>query len=136
MAGNSLDNYLQQKDKETDDNKNIDHRGSKISFRRSTGMGGGGVHDGQLPTFDAESKSAKIPNLLGKGGVHDGQLPTFDTESKSAKIPNLLGGGGGGPMMANFRLQTFLESKSAQIPKSIRGRRGGGGGGVYDSQVC
>ena len=35
--------------------------------------GGGGVHDGQLPTFAAESKSAKIPKSLysvgGGGGV-------------------------------------------------------------------
>ena len=38
--------------------------------------GGEGVHDGQLPTFDAESKSAKIPKSGGGGGVHDGQLPT------------------------------------------------------------
>ena len=30
------------------------------------------------------------------GGVHDGQLPTFDAESKSAKIPKSLSGGGGG----------------------------------------
>ena len=58
---------------------------------------GGGVHDGQLPTFDAESKSAKIPkSLYGGGGMHDGQLPTFDAESKSAKIPKSLYGGGGG----------------------------------------
>ena len=74
------------------------------------------MRDGQLPTFDAESTSAKIPilwgcmmanfqllilssNLLkfqygGVGGVHDGQLPTFDAESKSAKIPIQWGGGG------------------------------------------
>ena len=56
--------------------------------------GGGGVGDGQLPTFDAESKSAKISNSLcgGGGGVGDGQLPTFDAECKSAKIPNSLCG--------------------------------------------
>ena len=32
----------------------------------------------------------------GGGGVHDGQLPTFDAESISAKIPKSGGGGGGG----------------------------------------
>ena len=61
---------------------------------------GGGFGDSQLPTFDAESKSAKIPKSLhsggGGGGVHDSQLPTFDAESKSAKIPKSLYGGGGG----------------------------------------
>ena len=45
----------------------------------------GGVHDGQLPTFDAESKSAKIPKSLYGGGVKI-QLPIFDAQSKSAKI--------------------------------------------------
>ena len=54
------------------------------------------MHDGQLPTFDAESKSANIPkSQWGGGGVHDSQLPTFDTESKSAIIPKSVGGGGG-----------------------------------------
>ena len=61
----------------------------------------------KLPTFDAESKSAKVPNSLyekGGGGVKN-ELPTFDAESKSAKISNSLyekGGGGGGGM--NFQL--------------------------------
>ena len=32
------------------------------------GWGGRGVCDGQLPTFDAESKSAKIPKSLYSGG--------------------------------------------------------------------
>ena len=99
-------------------------------------VGGGGVKI-QLPIFDAESKSAKIPkslysrggggggmmanfqlsiaspNLLksqspfmvgGGGGFHDGQLPTFDAESKSAKIRKSLyveGGGGKNPT-SNF----------------------------------
>ena len=82
------------------------------------GGGGGGVRDGQLPTFDAESKSTKIPkSLYGGGGGgsmlanfqllmlspnllksqspftvggHDGQLPTFDAKSKSAKTQKSL----------------------------------------------
>ena len=55
------------------------------------------MHDGQLPTFDAEPKSTKIPKSVGGGGGrHDGQLPTFDAESKSAKIPKSLYGGGVG----------------------------------------
>ena len=41
------------------------------------------------PTFDAESKNAKIPNShfcrCGKG---EGWWPTFDAESINAKIPN------------------------------------------------
>ena len=45
---------------------------------------GGGVVN-QLPTFDVESKSAKIPN----------SVPTFDgAEFKSAKNPNSLYGAG------------------------------------------
>ena len=40
--------------------------------------------------------------------MHDGQLPTFDAESKSAKISKSLyvwgGGGGGGSVTANFQL--------------------------------
>ena len=57
------------------------------------GGGGGGLHDSQLPTFDAESKSAKIPKSLYQGGRKI-QLPTFDAESKSAIVPNLVGEGG------------------------------------------
>ena len=37
----------------------------------------------------------KSQSLMG-GGVHDDQLPTFDAESKSVKIPKSGGGGGGG----------------------------------------
>ena len=47
------------------------------------GGGGGEVVGDQLPTFDAESKFAKIPMLIYSGGFGD-QLPTFDAESKSA----------------------------------------------------
>ena len=38
-----------------------------------------------------------IPYLDWEGGVHDGQLPTFDAESKSVKIQKSLYGGVGGP---------------------------------------
>ena len=59
-------------------------------------LGGGWI---QLLTFDAKSKSAKIPNSLyigvGVGGAGI-QFLTFDTESKSAKIPNSLYGRGKG----------------------------------------
>ena len=74
--------------------------------------GGGGGTGNQLPTFDAESKSAKITNsLYGGGGAghqlpkgkckisepksqseiyisggEGGQFPTFDAESKFTKI--------------------------------------------------
>ena len=53
----------------------------------SLGGWGGGVGN-QLPTFDAESKSAKIPKShfrgVGGGGI---QLSTFNAESNSGKIP-------------------------------------------------
>ena len=51
-----------------------------------SGGGGGGVWT-QLPTFDPESKSAKIQNSLcqWEGGVQT-QRSTFDPESKSANI--------------------------------------------------
>ena len=40
---------------------------------------------------------SKSPFTVGAGGgVHDGQLPTFDAESKSVKIQKSLYGGGGG----------------------------------------
>ena len=51
--------------------------------------GGGGCWWNQFPTFDAESKFAKIPNShvrWGGGGVWWNQFPTFDAESKFAKI--------------------------------------------------
>ena len=72
-------------------NKFINRTRSKITLLRNW-FGGG-----DLPTFNAESKSAKIPNSL--YGWGDGcYLPTFDAESKCAKIPNSLYGweGGGG----------------------------------------
>ena len=109
--------------------------------------GAGGVHDGQLPTFDAESKSPKIPNLLGGGGC---MMANFQLLMLS---PNLLKSQicwEGGCMTANFQLlmlspnllksqipwwgggvhdgqlPTFdAESKSAKIPNCL----GGGGGG-------
>ena len=85
------------------------------------GGGGGGVQD-QLPTFDVQYKSAKIPNSL-YSGWSGGPRPTFDAQSKSDKIPNSLYGGGEG---LQDHLPTFdAESKSAIIPNSLRG--GGSG---------
>ena len=66
------------------------------------GLGGRGEVGGgkQFPTFDAESKFAKIPNAhvqgWGWGGLVRNQFPTFDAESKFAKIPNSHVQGGGG----------------------------------------
>ena len=62
---------------------------SQIPNKVGGGRGGEVVGWGgnQLPTFDAESKSAKIPNSpYGVGGGEGGgdQLSTFDAESKSA----------------------------------------------------
>ena len=64
---------------------------AKIPNSYTAGRGGGGVVNDKLPTFDAESKSAKIPNSLygvvgaGVGGVGN-ELLVFDAESKYAKI--------------------------------------------------
>ena len=65
-------------------------------------MEGGGR--GWIPTFDAESKSAKIPKShFGEGGREVGiQLPTIDAESKSAKIPKSQFQVGGGGLEFNF----------------------------------
>ena len=51
--------------------------------------GRGGVWT-QLPTFDSESKSAKIQNSLCRGGGVQTQLKIFHSEPKSAKIRNSL----------------------------------------------
>ena len=53
---------------------------------------GAGVGDKLFSIFDAESKSAEIPNsLYSRGlGVCDEPFPTFDAEFKSAEIPNCL----------------------------------------------
>ena len=56
-------------------------------------MGGGGWGQGvqdQLPIFDAEFKSAQIPDSLLIWWKVGTELSTFDAESKSAKIPNSL----------------------------------------------
>ena len=56
-----------------------------------------GIGGYQLPTFDAESKSAKIQSLFkvgGGGGEVSNQLSTFDAESKSAEIWKSLYGWG------------------------------------------
>ena len=60
-------------------------------------MGGGGGVGNQLPTFDAQSKSAKMWQFhYGGGGEGCDQLPTFDAESKCAEIPKSHYGGGRG----------------------------------------
>ena len=41
--------------------------------------------------------------MVGRGGVGD-QLPTFDTNSKSTKIPNSLYSGDEGLLVTNFQL--------------------------------
>ena len=117
-------------------------------------VGGGGVHDSQLlmlspnllrsqipymvggggggtwrPTFDAESKSARIPNSLygggGGGGIHDSQLLMLSPNLLRSQIPYMVGGGGGGTWRPTFD----AESKAAKIPNSLYG--GGGGGGSW-----
>ena len=79
-------------------------------------VGGGGVHDGQLPTFDAESKSAKIPKSL-YSGRGDAWWPTSNfwcwvEICWNPKIPLRWGGGGD----VKIKLPIFdAESKSAKI---------------------
>ena len=64
------------------------------------------------------------------GGVHDGQLPTFDAESKSAKIPKSIHGvGGRGCMMANFQL-LMLSPNLLKSQSPVGGEGWGGGGGA------
>ena len=70
----------------------------------------------------------KSQSLWGGGGVHDGQLPTFDAEYKSAKIPKSVWGGGRGCMMANFQL-LMLSPNLLKSQSSWRGDGGWGGGG-------
>ena len=75
----------------------------------------------QLLVLSPNLLKSKSPFMAGEGGVHNGQLPTHDAESKSAKIPKVplhQGGGGGGSafMMANFQLlmlsPNLLKSKN------------------------
>ena len=94
------------------------------------GGGGGGwmTANFQLLMLSPNLLKSQSPFMVvGGGGVCDGQLPTFDAESKSAKIPKSLYGGGGGCVMANFQLlmlsPNLLKSKN---PFTV----GGGLGGV------
>ena len=113
-------------------NENIDHRGSKISFRRSTGehpsskcksllvggRRGGPVGDGQFPTLDPESKSAEIPNSLcawggGGGGGRVGDGPSnfcWVQICSNPKFPMHTGGGGRGVENTNFQPVSVLTS--------------------------
>ena len=101
---------------------------------RDTFIRWGGVGNDQSPTFDAESKSAKIQNsLYSWEGIGHDQFPTFDAESKSAKIQNSLYSLGGGGCDAQF--VTFdAKSKSAKIQNSLYSARKGGGWEVGDNQ--
>ena len=87
------------------------------------GGGGGGEAETQLPTFDAESKSAKILNSLygvggGGGGVKLGpnfQLLMLSPNLLKSQISHMVEGGGGcWDSTSNFSFDA--ESKSAKIP--------------------
>ena len=99
---------------------------------------GGGVHGNQFPTFDAESKFAKIQSSHGGGGgggswkpISNFQLLMLSSNLLKSKIP-MSGGGGGGVGGTNFQLlmlsSNLLKSK---IPMS----GGGGGGGGWWNQL-
>ena len=65
----------------------------------------------------------------GGGGFWD-QLPTSDAESKSAKIPNSLYSGGGWGVGSNFQLLMLSPNLlKSQIPYTVGGGGGGGGKG-------
>ena len=67
-----------------------------------SGEGGSVTANFQLLMLSTNLLKSQSPYVAGEGGVHDGQLLTFDAESKSAKIPKSLcssgsrGGGQGG----------------------------------------
>ena len=87
---------------------------------------GGAVGGNQFPTFDAESKFAKIQFPFSWGGGGWNQLSIFDAEFKFAKIQNSqVRWGRGGFVETNFQLlmlsPNLLKSK---IPMCS------GGGGV------
>ena len=77
-------------------------------------------------------KSAKIPtSLYDWGGAGDELFPTFDADSKSAKIPNSLnnGGRGCGRVKKHELFPTLMLTPNllrSQIPYTI------GGGGTSD----
>ena len=70
------------------------------------------------------STMLKFKDIWGGGVVHDGQLPTFDAESKSAKIPK-SSRGGGGCMTTNFQL--LMLSPNLLKSQSLVGGWGGEG---------
>ena len=97
-----------------------------VKSQSSITMLGGGWTT-QFPTFDAKSKSSKIPksHYGGRELVGDDQFPTFDAKSKSAKIQKFHYGGEGGG--GDDQLPTFdAKFKSAKIPKSHYSGVGGG----------
>ena len=69
--------------------------------------------------------NSQIPYVGGRG-VENADFPTFDTESKSAKIPNSLCGQGGGGGVG--RAQTFKILLSPNLLKSQIPYAAGGGG--------
>ena len=62
-------------------------KNAKTQTPFTVGGGGGGGGRNQLSSFDAKSKNAEIQNShLEAGGGGGWQCPTFDVESKFAKI--------------------------------------------------
>ena len=113
---------------------------SQIAYMVVGGQGGreGGVQDEQLPTFDAESKSAEIPNSLYGGGVFmtaNFQPLMLSPNLLRSQIPYTLGGGGwGGFMTTNFQLLMLSPNLlRSQIP--YNGGGGGGRGWFHDGQL-
>ena len=81
------------------------------------------------PYYQSQNlQKSQIPHTVAVGN----QLPTFDAESKSAKTLNSLYKGGGGGLVTNFQLlmpsPNLLKS---QIPIWWGGGGGGAGGGGW-----
>ena len=81
------------------------------------GLGGGVLGTNfQLLVLGPNLLKSQIPFTIGWGGGGGNQLPAFEAELKSAKVPNSLYGGGGGWVLGtNFQLlilsKNLLKSK-------------------------
>ena len=93
-------------------------------------MGGGGFHRNQFPTFDAESKFAKIKSSHFQGGgggfvETNFQLLMLSPNLLKSKVPILEGGGGF--VETNFQLlmlsPNLLKSKVPILEGGVRGNQ-------------
>ena len=110
----------------------------KVPMHQGGGGGEGGgcmTANFQLLVLSPNLLKSKSPFARWEGDLHDGQLPTLDAESKSANIPKIplrQLAGVGRSVMANFQLlmlsPNLLKSKSSFMASD-------GKGGLHDSQL-